>query len=93
MLSGGNALEKYGMLLARQSLTALTDRIPNSVLLWSAEGEGEKKAIQEVEISQKIIVRKGEVIPLDGELISEAAQIDESSLTGEPYKLDKIKGD
>ena len=43
MLSGGNALEKYGMLLARQSLTALTDRIPNSVLLWSAEGEGEKR--------------------------------------------------
>ncbi|HTZ41776.1 MAG TPA: cation-translocating P-type ATPase, partial [Candidatus Omnitrophota bacterium] len=46
-----------------------------------------------VKIGEKIFVRKGEVIPLDGILISEYSQIDESSLTGEAYFVDKMKGD
>ena len=39
------------------------------------------------------MVRHGEVLPLDGELLSERALVDESSLTGEPYVLDKAQGD
>jgi cation transport ATPase len=34
MLSGGTTLETYGTEKAKQSLTALIDRIPNTVLLW-----------------------------------------------------------
>jgi heavy metal translocating P-type ATPase len=33
------------------------------------------------------------VLPLDGELLSERALVDESSLTGEPYLLEKVRGD
>ena len=39
------------------------------------------------------MVRHGEVLPLDGELRSERALVDESSLTGEPYLLEKARGD
>ncbi|MDE1849057.1 MAG: cadmium-translocating P-type ATPase [Nanoarchaeota archaeon] len=91
MITGGGALERYAQQRAKSSLTALTNRIPHDVLLY---GKEEKKvSISSVKIGQSIFVRKGEVIPLDGVLISEYGQIDESSLTGEPYFVDKLKGD
>ena len=95
MISGGGALEKYAQAKARSSLTALTNRIPHEVLLYGdGTSDGDKKvAISSVKIGQKIFVRKGEVIPLDGILMSDYSQIDESSLTGEAYLVDKMKGD
>ncbi|MBP9759267.1 cadmium-translocating P-type ATPase [Candidatus Dojkabacteria bacterium] len=93
MLSGGTALEKYGMLMAKKSLSALIDRIPNQVTLWQKDGKGKKIEIEKVKVGDKIVIRKGEVVPLDGNLVTENAQIDESSLTGEPYLQDKISND
>lgn len=93
MLSGGNTLEEYGMTHAKQSLTGLIDRIPKEVHLWKNGRIAEKMFIEQIEVGSEIAVRKGEVIPLDGTLCSPAAITDESSLTGEPYMLDKIQGD
>lgn len=93
MLSGGTALEKYGTSKAKQSLSALADRIPNSVYLWEKNAIGKKIEIDKVVVGQEIVVRKGEVIPLDGILLSQSGLADESSLTGEPYFIDKLKGD
>jgi heavy metal translocating P-type ATPase len=93
MLSGGNTLEDYGMQLAKQSLTALTDRIPAEVIIWDEKETHQKIKIEEVKVGQIILIRKGEVIPLDGNLVSEKGQVDESSLTGEPYIVDKFSGD
>ena len=93
MISGGNALEKYAQQKAKSSLTALTNRIPHEVLVWHSETVTRRVSIENVKIGDKTFVRKGEVIPLDGILISDYSQIDESSLTGEPYFIDKLKGD
>lgn len=93
MLAGGEALEKYAVARARKSLTALIHRIPDSVLLWDGNDIGKKIKIADVVAGQEIFVRKGEVIPLDGTLRSEAGIADESSLTGEPYEIEKLKGD
>lgn len=93
MLSSGRTLESYAVSQAKKSLTGLIDRIPSEVLLWEKEKAGEKAKIKDIIIGQQIFIRKGEVIPLDGTLISESGQTDESSLTGEPYFIDKIEGD
>lgn len=93
MLAGGQTLEKYAVSRAKKSLTALTDRIPNSVLLWTKNDIGASVAIDTVSVGSLIFVRKGEVIPLDGTLVSENGLADESSLTGEPYEIEKISGD
>ncbi len=92
MLSGGQSLEKYAMNKAKKSLTKLSNRIPNEVNIWNGNKIKEKIKIEKVAINDFIAIRKGEVIPLDGELISIKAQIDESSLTGEPYTQEKVKG-
>jgi len=93
MLSGGYALEEFGFATAKKSLTSLVDRIPKDVLLWENGSLQNRVSIQLVEVGQEILVRKGEVIPLDGILISKFAETDESSITGEPYFLDKVQGD
>ena len=49
--------------------------------------------VEEITIGSVVMVRHGEVLPLDGELLSERALVDESSLTGEPYVLEKAHGD
>lgn len=93
MLAGGQTLEKYAIARAKKSLTALADRIPKHVLLWVGDTFGDRVLIESVTVKQRIFVRKGEVIPLDGVLESDTGLADESSLTGEPYEIDKRKGD
>lgn len=93
MISSGRTLEAYGVSQAKRSLSELVDRIPREVLRWEDGSVSKKVKIEEAHIKQQILVRKGEVIPLDGVLVSKSAEIDESTLTGEPYPVDKIVGD
>lgn len=93
MISGGEALENYGGRMARKSLSLLVNRIPSDTIIWTENGNSETKKIKDVQIGELILIRKGEVIPLDGEIFSKMGEIDESSLTGEPYFIEKSKGD
>lgn len=93
MLASGETLEDFGAAKARQSLTKLIDRIPRDVWLWQKNRADKKIKLESVKVGQHILIRKGEVIPLDGVLNSKAGITDESSLTGEPYPVEKIEGD
>lgn len=93
MVSTGRALEDYGVSQAKKSLTALIDRIPTDATLWKHNKPDGKEKLDKITVGTEIFIFKGEVIGLDGILISENAQTDESSLTGEPYFIDKVKGD
>lgn len=93
MIASGRTLEDYGVAQAKKSLTKLAERIPNEVFLWERGKMGSKVKIDKIKKDDEIIVRKGEVIALDGVLVSEDGLTDESSLTGEPYEVEKIKND
>jgi heavy metal translocating P-type ATPase len=96
MVASGQALEEYGVRRARSSLSMLADRIPRSALVLSDNREsvsGTSLPIEEITVGSVLLVRHGEVLALDGELLSERASVDESSLTGEPYLLEKARGD
>jgi len=93
MIASGRALEEYGVAQAKNSLTKLADRIPHEVMLWQDNHPSQKEKIGNVAVGQEILVRKGEVIGLDGILVSPAGLINEASLTGEPYPAEKIEGD
>jgi cation transport ATPase len=93
MLASGQALEDYGVRRARRSLSLLADRIPRIALVFGDGEEARPLPVDEITVGSTILVRHGEVLPLDGELLSERALVDESSLTGEPYLLDKLRGD
>jgi heavy metal translocating P-type ATPase len=93
MLASGRALEDYGVRRARRSLSLLVDRIPRSALVEQPDNRVESVVVDDIDVGARVLVRHGEVLPIDGNLLSVRALVDESSLTGEPYLLDKIRGD
>lgn len=93
MLSSGRTLEAYGVSQAQKSLTNLVDRIPSEITLWQNHAAGESIPVNQAQIGQEILVRKGEVVAVDGVLLSISGMFDESSLTGEPNIIEKVEGD
>lgn len=57
------------------------------------ESQHEDVAAADVEIGDILLVRPGEVVPLDGVLLSETGSFDESSLTGESLPVERSAGD
>ena len=91
MLAGGTTLEHYASIRARATLSLLKNRIPHHVLRVTKKIE-ESIPIEQAHIGDTVKVRTGEVVPLDGILLSNEAFIDESTLTGEPYSVEKRAG-
>ena len=58
-----------------------------------AGGQHEDVAATDVRIGDILLVRPGEVVPLDGILLSESGTFDESSLTGESLPVERVAGD
>lgn len=56
-------------------------------------GESVEIPIQEVVVGDIVVVRPGEKIPVDGEVIAGTSQVDESMVTGEPIPVTKKPGD
>jgi heavy metal translocating P-type ATPase len=91
MLSGGNALEAAAGRRARRELTALLERAPR-IAHRLRDGSVEEVPVEELEVGDRVIVRSGEVVPVDGSVQSEMAVIDESTLTGEPIPVSHQRG-
>lgn len=93
MLTGGEALEDYAETRARRELTGLLSRAPRSAHLVLGEGPVLDVSVDEVTVGQTLLVRPGEMVPVDGVLLSDAAELDESSTTGEPLPVARRAGD
>ncbi len=91
MLSGGNALEVSASRRARRELTALLERMP-TVAHRRAAGGWDEVPVAELRAGDEVLVRAGEVVPIDGALRSAEAVLDESALTGEPLPVSKARG-
>ncbi len=82
MLTGGAALEQYAIARARRELTALVSRAPR--IAHRLQGEQFSDIpVDRVALGDALIVKPGEVVPVDGIISSGGAVLDESSLTGE----------
>ena len=83
MQSGGEGLERYAEGRATDALRALEDAAPATVHRI-ADGSVEDVDVDTVRKGEKILVRPGEMVPCDGEVIEGSSHLDMSSLTGEP---------
>ncbi|MHB8629871.1 MAG: heavy metal translocating P-type ATPase [Aggregatilineales bacterium] len=92
MQSGGEALENYSLRRASSSLEQLLTRAPRFAHR-RINDRIEEIDVEKVQIGDDLIVRPGDLIPVDGEVMSEQAEVDESALTGEPLARSKHKGD
>ena len=57
------------------------------------QGEEQELPIEQVQVGDELIVRPGEKIPVDGEVLSGTSSVDESMITGESMPVEKSEGD
>ncbi|GAX03051.1 cation-transporting ATPase [Secundilactobacillus pentosiphilus] len=92
MLTGGDALEDYAAHKANADLQSLLDKSPQQAHLMVA-GAVKAIAVDQVNVGDKLLVKPGEVVPVDGTITSGSTTLDESSLTGESRPVDKAVGE
>jgi len=92
MFAGGNLLEDIAVDRAEHDLRSLIDRAPR-IAHRRAKTAIEDVPIEQVDVGDDILVRAGEIIPVDGVIASPAANIDESALTGEPHPVYRQAGE
>lgn len=66
---------------------------PKTARRISAGGEDEDVPLELLQIGDRVRVRPGEKIPVDGRVVSGQSSVDESMLTGEPLPVEKVTGD
>jgi len=92
MLATGEALETYAEGRARRELTALLGRAPQNVHRYVTTGL-ETVPIATVQPGDRLLVRPGEVVPVDGLVRGAPTVLDESALTGESRLVSREDGD
>ena len=92
MYAGGNVLEDFAVARAERDLKSLIDRAPR-IAHRRQDSTIADVPIEQVAVGDVILVRAGEVIPIDGIIISPGAMIDEAVLTGEPIPVMRREGE
>jgi heavy metal translocating P-type ATPase len=91
MLSGGEALETFALRRASKSLTRLAERAPRVAHIWRDKQLIDVPA-DTVECAQIVVVKPGEIIPVDGLVVAGESGVSEADLTGEPLPVGKKPG-
>ena len=91
MLSSGQSLEAYADARARRELSTLVARAPRVVNRYAGD-ELETVGIDRVEVGDRLLVKPGEVLPVDGVALGPAV-LDESALTGESRPVERAEGE
>lgn len=91
MLTGGDSLEDYASRQAHKELQSLLDNSPQIAHRKLAD-KTEDITLDSVAINDILVVRPGEIVPVDGVIIEGSSSVDESSLTGEAKPVTKEVG-
>ncbi len=92
MLATGQFLDEYASGRAERELTALLERAPRIAHRILGD-DVVTVAIDAVEVGNRLMVKAGEVVPVDGVVLDGPAVLDESALTGEPLPVERPAGD
>lgn len=88
----GELFQSYAVDKSRKSIASLMDIRPDFANLWQ-DGDIKKVDPDEVKIGDKIIVKPGEKIPLDGIILEGKTTLDTKALTGESSPREVLEGE
>lgn len=89
----GHWIEMRAVLNASNALEKLAELMPNTAHLINEDDEVVEIDISELVTDNRILIKPGEKIPADGEIVKGRSHINESMLTGESKPVEKTKGD
>jgi Cu+-exporting ATPase len=93
MISLGKYLEASAKSKTSEAIKALVRLAPKTATLIAKNEEERRILVDELEPGDLLLIRPGERIPADGEVVAGGSAVDESMLTGEPIPVDKTVGD
>ncbi len=91
MYAGGQYLESFAERAARREMTALLARVPRSAMRHR-DGRLEEVALDLILPGDRLLVRQGDVVPVDGTVAEGMAVLDQSALTGEALPVQQGVG-
>lgn len=89
----GQVLELRAREATGGAIRALLDLAPKTARRIGADGSEEEIALDAVAVGDRMRVRPGEKVPVDGEVVDGRSAVDESMVTGESMPVTKVKGD
>jgi Cd2+/Zn2+-exporting ATPase len=92
LFSLGHTGEHYALNQARQAVNSLTDMLPNTARV-RRNGTTEEVQLDQVQVGDRVLVRPGERIPVDGEVLQGESSVDQSPITGESLPVLKTPGE
>jgi heavy metal translocating P-type ATPase len=92
MYAGGQYLESVAEGRAQREMTVLLSRNPRTTTRETGD-RLEEVSIDTIGIGDRIVVRRGDLVPVDGVVLDETVVLDEAALTGEPLPAKRHKGE
>ena len=92
LFSVAELLERYSMDKARNSLQELMDLSPDEATV-RRDGEEITVPVDEVTVGDIVVVKPGEKIPMDGNVLDGESAVNQAPITGESVPVDKTEGD
>ena len=92
LITLGKFLETRSKGKTSQAITRLMDLAPKTAAVLR-NGQEVEIPVEEVRVGDRIVVRPGQSIPVDGVIVEGSSAVDESALTGESLPVDKGPGD
>ena len=92
LITLGKFLETRSKGKTSQAITRLMDLAPKTAAVLR-DGQEVEIPVEEVRVGDRIVVRPGQSIPVDGVIVEGSSAVDESALTGESLPVDKGPGD
>jgi len=92
MYAGGQYLENFAERQARREMTALLARVPRTAILHR-DSELTEVSIEVISPGDRLLIRRGDIVPVDGTVVENLAVLDQSALTGESIPVQRRVGD
>jgi heavy metal translocating P-type ATPase len=92
MYSGGQYLEAFAERHARREMTAILARVPRTAVRHR-NGMLEEVGLETIAPGDRLLIRQGDMVPVDGTVASGVAILDQSALTGEPIPVQRRASD
>jgi Cd2+/Zn2+-exporting ATPase len=93
LFSLSGALEDYALQRTEREIHSLFKEAPKEASVLDESGKEVRLPVDRIEAGMRLVVRPGELFPVDAEVVDGSSAADESNLTGESVPVEKRTGD
>lgn len=89
----GDVLEKLTLKKTRKAVSDLTKMAPRTALVLQDDGTTEEEDVDFIDPGEKIVIKTGDQVPVDGKIVAGSGYLNEANVNGESKPADKKQGD